>query len=213
VTEIAVAADRDLWDRQPGESAKAFAAFQHYRDQTPSSRSILNTAKHIAETVPSRTDNVDSITTQLKVWASPSKWNWVARVEAFEIAEDRRLRLERAARQRTMEDRHQAVADRLLLASLARMQGAPDLNVSALDPNQIGDWSEVSQVAERAVRIGRLTLGLPTDLTKSMDTWKTEDVARLTRAVIDVMLPYIAEEQQHDAVSRVQDVFLGWGRR
>jgi hypothetical protein len=211
---IAVVPDREPWERQHGESAKAFAAFAHYRDTPAVERSLRNTARFLSETIPDRTGKPESIRTELGKWSV--KWNWVARVEAYEIAEDRRRRLERAAHQRTMEERHAAAANTGLIAYLLRTQGGKDRNgrdVEALTPDQIGDWTEAMRVLESSVRIGRLTQGLPTDLMRSMDTWSTQDVMRLTRAVIDCMLPYIADEHQHEAVTRVQDVFLGWGRR
>lgn len=211
--EIAPVTDREPWDRQHGESAQAFAAFAHYRDSGPT-RSLLQTAQHLRDTMPQRKGKVESIRTQISQWSS--KWSWQTRVEAFEISEDRRRRVERQAMQRQMEERHLAGSNIALVASLLRMQGGKDArgnDIAALRPDQIEDWSEATTVLEKAVRIGRLTLGMPTDLMKSMDSWTTQDVMRLTRAVIDTMLPFIADENQHEAVTRVQDVFVGWGRR
>jgi hypothetical protein len=171
----------------------------------------MNTARHLIETIPGKTDKVESVKTMLAEWSR--KWHWVDRVEAYEIAEDRRLRLERQARQRTMEERHLAGADRLLIAALARLGGSDEMGVTALHPDQIADYGEASQVLERAVRVGRLTLGMPTDLGKQLDAWTNQEVMRLAHSVIDTMLHFIPEEQHHEAVSRVRDVFVGWGRR
>ena len=94
------------------------------------------------------------------------------RVEEFEIDRDRRRLPARQAAIEAMEEKHLALAGSLAFAALSRARGLqredgnPD--VEALDPAQLADWSELARASESAVRIERLTRGVPTDLTRSL---------------------------------------------
>src|SRR5438445_12291331 len=72
--------DRDLWERQPAESSKAFAAFCRYRDLGPADRSTAKVAQKLGRSK-----------TLIDRWSS--RWSWVKRVEAWD-AEQERIRFE-----------------------------------------------------------------------------------------------------------------------
>jgi hypothetical protein len=80
-TSIVPDLDRPLWERQPGESTKAWAAFCTYRD-LGKSRGIRGAAAAIGKAPR-----------QLDTWSS--KFGWVKRAAAFDSHHDRR-RLESA---------------------------------------------------------------------------------------------------------------------
>lgn len=87
-----IAADRDAWDKQPGESTKAYAAFVAYRD-LGSERSHARVAGAISRA-----------RSQISGWAST--WQWSHRVDAWEQQEEQRRReITRDARDR-MTERH-----------------------------------------------------------------------------------------------------------
>ena len=66
--------DRQPWERMPKESAKAFAAFNAYLNMNPAERSYRSLAKTYDKSVAYR--NV------IGGWGS--KWQWQARVKAWE---------------------------------------------------------------------------------------------------------------------------------
>ncbi len=64
--------DRHLWERQPGETNRNYAIFEHYLEQGPySNRSIAETARHF-----------DLSRSYLGVMAK--RWSWVARAGAWD---------------------------------------------------------------------------------------------------------------------------------
>lgn len=68
--------DPTPWERQEGESAKAFAAFQRYRDQPTMERSLRRLAV-----------NLDRSLEMLGRWSK--RWRWVHRVTAWDAEQDR----------------------------------------------------------------------------------------------------------------------------
>ena len=84
------------WERQPKETAKAYAAFQAYRDLDPKKRTIAKVAEALGKTE----GNMEQLS---------AKYHWVKRAEAWDAEADRRdteahLRdiVEERARQRKM---------------------------------------------------------------------------------------------------------------
>jgi hypothetical protein len=86
------------WDRQPGEGARAFEAFEAYRRMGPG-RSLRNVARLLHKSAP-----------LMQRWSRLH--HWVARVEAWDryagkvvvISEARALRSRAKARVRAMSD-------------------------------------------------------------------------------------------------------------
>ena len=66
----------ESWNRQPGEGARPFAAFQMYRDQPPMQRSV----RRLAETIGRNR-------TMVGRWSS--QWRWVERAAAWDAEQDR----------------------------------------------------------------------------------------------------------------------------
>src|SRR3954466_9461560 len=84
-----------LYDRQPGESRQAFAAFATYRDLGPS-RSLVKAGRELGKSLA-----------LLERWSA--RWRWVARAEAYDefldqLKRDRttQLILEMCARHATL---------------------------------------------------------------------------------------------------------------
>lgn len=80
------------WVRQPGEGARPFAAFQMYRDQPRMERSVRRLAEAIgrSRTIVGR-------------WSS--RWNWVARVAAWDAEQDRLVQAANAEERRAFAKR------------------------------------------------------------------------------------------------------------
>jgi hypothetical protein len=81
-----------LWERQAGESAKAFDAFRRYRDLAER-RTLAKVAKELG-----------CSSTNIERWAR--KWFWTNRVSAFDLVEEEKFR-EQTARDRMSMRRRQ----------------------------------------------------------------------------------------------------------
>lgn len=97
-----------IWERQNGETGKAYAAFCVYRDQGPSSRSLRSTAEEIYGRPGANQGQVEE-------WSR--KYDWVFRVDAYDAEQDRTNRLKR--QEDAEEARERAVRGSHLLQSIA----------------------------------------------------------------------------------------------
>ena len=90
---VEIPGQRQIWDRLPGESQRAFTAFQKYRDAER--RTVSAVAQEL--TPPCSKQNA---------WRWSVRWRWEERASAFDVHEDQ-LHREEMARQRTdMNRRH-----------------------------------------------------------------------------------------------------------
>src|SRR5687768_11743236 len=79
--------DRPPFERQPGESPRAYAAFCRYRDLEPSSRSLDRAWRAANPAQPSHRR-------RSKTWAEWSaRWGWPERAAAFDAHLDRQKRI------------------------------------------------------------------------------------------------------------------------
>jgi hypothetical protein len=114
---------RQPWDRIPGESTQAYAAFAFYRD-LGSERSLAKVGQEVGKNL-----------TLIERWSA--SWNWVGRVYEFDCVEDERSR-EQLCRDRTaMRRRHirlgmamQAVATHGLRELQIKIEQGLPLNLS-----------------------------------------------------------------------------------
>ncbi|MDR4483809.1 MAG: hypothetical protein R3B95_11455 [Nitrospirales bacterium] len=129
-----------LWDRLPGESVKAFAAFKVYRDMGME-RSYRKVAKTLGRNL-----------SWIRDWGG--KYEWTRRVEAWE---DHLNRLEVKAQEDAIKEmnKEQASVGRAMLsvaaANINRLyQDGKEAN--CLNTNQIPKWVEVGTDTERTAR-------------------------------------------------------------
>src|SRR6266568_1843763 len=90
--------ERQPWDRQRGESSKAYHHFCIYRDMSMS-RSL-----RAMESV----DGCTSFYRQLGRWSS--KWRWVERCQAYDDYLEYQRRLQQEKERREMNERHAKIA-------------------------------------------------------------------------------------------------------
>ena len=106
-----VAEERPPWERQAGESDRAFEVFALYRDMGPRRRSLLGVCELLK---PSGTDGGPkrvSAWGRVRWWAE--RWSWTERAAAYDAAQDRRRREREEAIRAEARERHLATARRL----------------------------------------------------------------------------------------------------
>ena len=96
------------WDIQPGETAKAFHAFSHYRDMPPADRSIDTAhAEHLAR-CEGRKRRGKRGSNRWQDWSS--KHDWVSRAAAHDADLSRKRRDRRARELEEAQDRAAKIA-------------------------------------------------------------------------------------------------------
>lgn len=130
---------RQLWERQVGESAKAYAAFTKYRDLAE-----RRTMKKVAEMLQCSEQNIAR-------WAQ--RWSWTHRAAEFDMVEEEKWR-EQASRDRVQMRRRQIALGQQMQAVAAhglhewRLRIAAGLELN-LSPNEIATLMEVGSKLEQ----------------------------------------------------------------
>lgn len=142
----------ELWERQKGESSKAYAAFCVYRDLGPD-RSIEKARQTMPKTRPK---------SWLVCWST--KYNWVARAAAYDDYLDRKKRLEREKAIMDMMERHARLAVAFQQRIAQRLQ---EVDPAELSPSDMAKWLDT------ATKLERLSRGEPTEIGKQEVTLPT----------------------------------------
>jgi hypothetical protein len=136
--QLALADDRNPWDRQPDEPLLAHGWFCMYRDVPPQDRSVVSIAQMIDRTTS-------------YVYKISARDRWRDRAAAWDTEELRRWVLRQDAQRRRSINKHVRLSDAMLDKALAR--------VAALDPETIS-LRDLSVFIDVAAKIGRAALGL-----------------------------------------------------
>lgn len=195
-TALAIADDREPWEKQPGESRPAFANFVLYRDLGPR-RSLSKAAADSPRTASN--------------FADQSRRNgWVARAEAYDDYMDRRYREERE-NELLAAERQEAQLGRTMTALAARrIIGDPQHGVEQINPGTL-TATEAAHLAEAGIRIRRLAMGQPTDVLRGQFTITSVDLKETVEAVYDILMRFVPDERQPRAAGQVQ-LFFTTGR-
>jgi hypothetical protein len=176
-----------FWERQKGETSKAFAAFVLYRDDE-SGRSLAKVALQLGKSKP-----------LMERWSS--HWKWTIRVQAYEahkdkerLEETRKVRREAIARQLSIGQGLQHVGASVVKNFLDEIEKGTIPGLSAKD---VKEWIDVG------VKIERLALGEPTEHTMS-DTPEMAMERRLRDAVTTV------RESMRDDPDMPQETLMEW---
>ncbi|MCL6611189.1 MAG: hypothetical protein K6T66_06590 [Peptococcaceae bacterium] len=135
----------EVWERQPGESSKAYAAFCVYRDLGPE-RSLEKALQ-----------NLSKKRAKWQLWQWSSKYNWVARCQAYDDYIERRKREEKERAILEMAERHARLAVAFQQKVVERLR---ELNPAELEPRDLSKWLDI------AVKVERLARGEPTEIGK-----------------------------------------------
>jgi len=136
----------ELWERLPGESAKAYEAFCVYRDLGPSERSLEKARKMLPKPRSRK---------WIGEWSA--KYNWVERAKAYDDYIEKRKREEKEKAILEMADRQARLAIAFQQRVAQRLQ---ELDPSELSPSDLAKWFDV------AAKIERLNRGEPTEIGK-----------------------------------------------
>src|SRR2546427_6116994 len=139
------------WDRQPGESSKAYAHFCLYRDmgQERSLRKVAGDAKCISKVA------------QLRRW-SP-KWRWVERCQKYDEHLLLQDRLRQEKERKDMTTRHAKIA---VLGQNLVVKGIEKLVADVEQGKRDLSASDASRLLDVAVKIERLSRGEPTEISE-----------------------------------------------
>lgn len=131
------------YERQEGESIKAFEGFKLYRDMGID-RSLAKVGEKLGKS-----------DTLISRWSS--KNNWVERVQAYDDEMDRKAILENEKKRREMVKRHANAATMFQAKVVERLN---TLKPEELSPNDLIKWFT------EAVKIERLSRGESTDISE-----------------------------------------------
>lgn len=159
------------WDRQPGESPKAFYAFVLYRDLPPNERSLRRVADLLYGHNPAtRRPQHRHVPGQIKRWAE--RFAWVERAAAWDQERERIAREAEAEAIRAMRERHAKEAVALQERALARLR--------ALDPSELSARDVLAYLIE-AAKLERISRGEPETITEGRNVWVEAVIAAWQR--------------------------------
>lgn len=136
----------ELWERQQGETPRAYEAFAVYRDMG-ANRSINKTAQQLTKN-----------RTTIAEWSS--KYEWVKRVAAWDAEQDRIARQQQVEDIKKMRKRHADLATAMLVKAAKALQRIPDDDIKA---------SDVSRMVETASKLERLSRGDTSEVIEERD--------------------------------------------
>ena len=132
-------ADTQPWERQDGETAKAYEAFSEYRDMK-ADRSLAKVGQKLGKSKA-----------QMEKWSK--KYSWVARAEAWDLEEDRLVRAALTKEIGAMRKRHADTAKAMLIKAAQALGRIP------VDEIKAQDISRMVDVAAKLERISRGDVG------------------------------------------------------
>jgi len=207
------------WERQEGESPKAFDAFECYRTLGPDRSLQAAWEKHYTRpgTLLARQRKGKEQASQFPgywgAWAT--KWRWTERAAAWDeevaaLARDQELDRELRARMTEQEEdmrqrklmREEARAARAVARQLLRriMQGVGAGQLDSLSmPALLPHIQKISALLETGQKLDRLAAGEPSDVTK-LQTDREELIPKLV-AIIQEFVP----EERWEAVAQKLD--------
>jgi len=143
--------EKYVWDRQPGESSRAYAHFCLYRDMGVS-RSLR---------VLEKVDGCTSGYRQLGRWSS--RWQWVERCQDYDDHLQRQDRLRQEKERKDMLTRHGKIA---VLGQNLVVKGIEKLLADVKQGKRELSASDASRLLDVAVKIERLSRGEPTEISE-----------------------------------------------
>jgi len=127
------------WQRQPGETEKAYAAFVSYRNIEPPFRSITRVVSELGKS-----------RSLIGRWSS--EWNWVERAAEWDHEQEIRLLASRIEAKKRMDEEHLTIVRSARNKAVRRLR---DVDLSDVPPHELRAW------LSEFMRWERLILGEP----------------------------------------------------
>jgi hypothetical protein len=165
VEESRMEMESNVWDQQPGETAKAFEVFRIYRDMG------LKRSHVKAYKLYKGLDQEDEINSHGRFDAWSTKYNWVARCQAYDRYMDQVETAERVKAIKEMGERHAKIACAFLSKVIQKLKefDTDPRKMLRLTPDQLIKWFEVSAKIERLSR-GETTESIKTEHSGTINT-------------------------------------------
>ena len=148
------------WQRQPGETARAFYAFTLYRDMPPKERSLRRVAEALGYIRAMQGLRRPPVPGRIVAWSQ--RFAWVERAAAWDAEKERLAREAEAEAIKTMRERHAREAVALQERALQRLR---DMRPEELSPR------DVLAFLVEAARLERLSRGEPETVTEERNPW------------------------------------------
>lgn len=123
------------WERQKGESEKAYEAFAAYRDMGPE------------RTVAAVVERLQKSRSLLDRWKE--RWDWKERVRAYDNELEKEARAKAVKDRKAMTKRHISIAMQLQKKALEALE---DLSVEDMSPKDIKEYIKMATDLERLNR-------------------------------------------------------------
>ena len=195
IKAIALATDREPWDRQPAESPRMFGRFTCYRDLGDTR--TLNGALEIINATTSPTKKISKGT----LHQISCQFRWNERAEAFDSAASAAERQRLLMLRRDMIERHRKLSAGLTTKAVEGLR--------EIDPKTM-DAADITRLLTLAADLERKALGEPSERVAlsgptGVGPVQFEDMGRLTPEQRRVRLGQIAAELARRAGREVAD--------
>jgi hypothetical protein len=197
------------WERQKGESGRAFSNFAEYRDLGPH--------RSIAKVAAFRKLHPSTLEEQSR------KYRWIERAQEYDDWVDRRRREQMETERLRVDRETDALGAMFVAAAFDRIRGRPAAivqggardgetveGIDAISPGDL-EWRDLVAVANKGIELRRLAAGLATSLVSATAVNRT-DLIQTIRDVVEILLPFIPEELQDRAIAAIEGYFEA-GRR
>lgn len=150
--------DRELWERQPGETANTFGYFAVYRDMRYPKAPATGEAV-MDGSIPYEKRSLRKVAAMLgmnfrTIARHSEAGEWQKRVEAYDAYVDRTVREANEAAIRKMNTEHVLLAQQMIRKATKRLLTIPDDQISA---------AELVRMVDVAVKVERLSRGEATE--------------------------------------------------
>lgn len=137
--------ERELWERMPGEKTDYYNKFVKYRDMDTGRAKNKRSLRLLADELGCSRQSIERLSV---------KFNWVERVEAYDLYLEQELRHKREKEIIRMHDNHAKIASQIITKATKRLLTLPEEEISAAD---------VVRMFDIGVKIERLSRGEPTE--------------------------------------------------
>lgn len=149
--------ERELWERQPGETANTFGYFVIYRDMRyPTANdgtAVMDGSVAYKRRSLRKVAEITGVGYR-QIMRHNVKGHWQQRVEAYDAHVDRTVRGANEAAIRKMHAEHALLAQQMLRKATKRLLSIPETEISA---------AELVRMVDVAVRVERLSRGESTE--------------------------------------------------